>query len=82
MAELAGEGCQRVVDLPPSPGTVDALLVEVCDALDTDLDTLDDDAWSAPVVCGMDVLATVAHLAAEHASIGVECASTPCPSQK
>ena len=49
-----------------APGTIGALLAEVCDALDTDLGTLDASYWSVPVVHGMDIQGTVAHLAAEH----------------
>lgn len=50
----------------PVPGSVEALLVEVSDALDADLDTLDAEAWGWPVVHGMTVQATIAHLAAVH----------------
>jgi hypothetical protein len=61
-----------LLDAPPidtsaaPPGTIGALLAEVCDALDADLGTLDASSWSVPVVHGMDVQGTVAHLAAEH----------------
>jgi uncharacterized protein (TIGR03083 family) len=62
------DGCDAPFVEPGAavPGTIGALLAEVCDALDADLETLDPSYWSAPVVSGMDVQGVMAHLAAEH----------------
>jgi hypothetical protein len=72
MSEAAGEpspagGRPEWSDAPlAGPGTIGALLAEVNDALDADLETLDASYWAVQVVWGMDVHGTVAHLAAEH----------------
>lgn len=47
-------------------GTPAGLLVEVSEALEADLETLDDDAWASPVAFGWSVQGVVAHLAAVH----------------
>jgi len=47
-------------------GTPAGLLVEVSEALEADLETLDDDAWASPVVFGWSVQGVVAHLVAVH----------------
>jgi uncharacterized protein (TIGR03083 family) len=76
MTELAGEGCGDVPCATPVPGTVDALLVEVSDALAADLDTLATDDWTLPVVHGLTVQATIAHLAAVH-DVALEAMHSP-----
>src|SRR4051794_27317927 len=53
--------------VPPAlPGTPMGLLVEVSDALDADLETLDHDAWAMPVLFGWTVRNVVTHLTAVH----------------
>ncbi len=47
-------------------GTPAGLLVEVSDALDADLETLDHEAWASPVIFGWSVQGVVAHLHAVH----------------
>ena len=64
---LAAALAVRPSTIPPAePGTPAGLLVEVSDALDADLETLDAHDWSRPVVAGWSVQDMVAHLAAVH----------------
>jgi uncharacterized protein (TIGR03083 family) len=68
--------CETVLEAarlvrPPSvpaahPGTAAGLLVEVSDALEADLATLDADSWATPVLFGWTVQGVVAHLTAVH----------------
>ncbi len=57
----------RPASVPPVvPGSAAGLLVEVSDALDADLATLDEHLWVTPVIFDWSVQDTVAHLTAVH----------------
>jgi len=62
----ASDDVRRAGAPPAEQGTAAGLLVEVSDALDADLETLDDTAWSSPVLFGWSVQDLVAHLTAGH----------------
>ncbi len=66
MTEPARDGAPSATDALPEPGSVEALLVEVCDALDADLDTLTPADWALPVGGGRTVQEAIAHLTAVH----------------
>ena len=66
-AMLATALAGRPATLPAAaPGSAAGLLVEVSDALDADLATLDEPLWLTPVIFDWSVQDTVAHLSAVH----------------